>query len=109
MSRQGVNDAISQLQYLRGQLGPQDRGLRSNIDDSLGRLRDLNADPNLLQSAIASDAVASLERLELELQRRMADPQLAHGARLSPAESSSDKYRDAVAEYFKKLSQAKPQ
>jgi hypothetical protein len=109
MSRQGVNDAISQLQYLRGQLGPQDRGLRSNIDDSLGRLRDLNADPNLLQSAIANDAVASLERLELELQRRMADPQLNHGARLSPAESSSDKYRDAVAEYFKKLSQAKPQ
>jgi hypothetical protein len=109
MSRQGVNDAISQLQYLRGQIGPQDRGLRSNIDDSLGRLRDLNADPNLLQSAIANDAVASLERLELELQRRMADPQLAHGARLSPAESSSDKYRDAVAEYFKKLSQAKPQ
>jgi hypothetical protein len=107
LSRQGVQEAIGELNALRGQIGTLDRGLRANVDDSLGRLRDLNADPNKLQSIVSNDAVASLERLELELQKRMADPQQGHGARLSPAEASPEKYRDAVAEYFKKLSQNK--
>jgi hypothetical protein len=107
LSREGIQEAIGELNALRGQIGTQDRGLRANVDDSLGRLRDINSDPNKLQSIVSNDAVASLERLELELQKRMADPQQAHGARLSPAEASPEKYRDAVAEYFKKLSQNK--
>jgi hypothetical protein len=102
-----VRSAIGDLNSLRGRLDPHDRALRGYVDDTIGSLRLLNADPNVLQSTIGQDAVSRLERLEVELARRAGDLQQLEGARLRAPEDSPEKYRDAVAEYFKKLSQSK--
>jgi hypothetical protein len=106
MDRRGLQDAISGLNSLRGRLDPNDRAFRGYVDNTLGSLRTLNADPRLLDSAISQDAVTSLERLEVELGRRLGE-QGAGGARTGAPEASPEKYRDAVAEYFKKLSQGR--
>ena len=106
IDRRGVQDAMGQLNALRGQMAPGDRELRGYFDNAFGALRRLNSDPNVLQSTIGDDAVTHLERLEVELNRRLGEPQ-ATGARSGAPEPSPEKYRDAVAEYFKKLSQPK--
>jgi hypothetical protein len=106
IDRQSIHDAINQLNTFRGQIDPRDHALNTYFDGTLGYLHDLYADPSQLQSTIGQDAVTSLERLEIELNRRLgADLQHSGGARTGAAESSPEKYRDAVAEYFKKLSQ----
>jgi hypothetical protein len=102
-----VRNAIGDLNSLRGRIDPHDRALRGYVDDTIGSLRLLNADPNVLQSTIGQDAVSRLERLEVELARRAGELQQLEGARLRAPEDSPEKYKDAVAEYFKKLSQAK--
>jgi hypothetical protein len=107
MSGLDLQSAIGQLNSLRSGIGPNDRALRGYLDDTLGSLRLLGADPNRLQSTIGEDAVSRLERLEVELARRAGELQQLDGARLRAPEESPEKYRDAVAEYFKKLSQAK--
>ena len=107
MDGQSMRDAIGQLNSLRGRLDPRDRALRGYVDDTIGSLRLLNADPNVLQSTIGQDAVSRLERLEVEFARRSGELQQLEGVRLRAPEDSPEKYRDAVAEYFKKLSQTK--
>jgi hypothetical protein len=107
MDGQSVRGAIDDLNSLRGRLDPHDRALRGYVDDTIGSLRLLNADPNVLESTIGQDAVSRLERLEVELARRSGELQPTEGARLRAPEDSPEKYRDAVAEYFKKLSQVK--
>jgi hypothetical protein len=107
LSARDLQQAIGQLSALRGQISGQDRALGNYLGGTLGYLRDLNADPRVLQATIGQDAVASLERLEAELTRRLGEQQ-AQGARSTSLETPSDKYRDAVAEYFKKLSQTQP-
>ena len=106
IDRRGLQDAIGQLYAYRRQIDPRDRTLYNYIDGTLGYLRDLNANPAVLQSAINQDAVSSLERLEMELSRRVGQQQ-TNNARTTTPESSPEKYRAAVAEYFKKLSQPK--
>ena len=106
IDRQGIQDAIGQLYAFRRQIDPRDRTLYNYLDGTLGYLRDLNANPAVLESAINQDAVSSLERLEVELGRRVGQQQ-ASGARASTPESSPEQYKQAVAEYFKKLSQPK--
>ena len=107
MDRESLRSAISELNSLRGRINPTDRTLSGFVDDTLGSLRLLNADPNRLQTTIGEDAVSRLERLEVELARRTGELQQLQGARLRAPEDSPEKYRDAVAEYFRKLSQAK--
>lgn len=100
-----VQNAIDQLSQLRAQLGPSDRMLFGSINGTLGYLHNLSrADAGLLGGRIDRDAVASLERLEAELSRRVRQQQI-QGARTGSGESAPEKYRDAVAEYFRKLSQ----
>jgi uncharacterized small protein (DUF1192 family) len=95
---------IDQLTGLRSQLGPGDHALGGYIDGTLGYLHHLyNADPGVLQGRITRDAASSLERLEAELSRRVAQQQI-QGARTGAAESAPENYRDAVAEYFRRLS-----
>ncbi len=106
IDRRGFNDAIGQLYAYRRQIDPRDRTLYNYVDGTLGYLRDLNANPGVLDSAISQDAVSSLERLEMELSRRVGQQQ-AGGARSAAPESSPEQYHQAVAEYFKKLSQPK--
>jgi hypothetical protein len=89
---------------MRGQISGQDRALGNYFGGTLGYLRDLNANPGTLQATIGQDAVASLERLEAELSRKLGEQQ-AQGARSGNSETPAEKYRAAVAEYFKKLSQ----
>ncbi len=61
---------------LRGQIDPHDRALYGYVNGALGYLRHLyDADPNLLDSRISHDAVTSLERLEVELNKRVAQQQ----------------------------------
>jgi hypothetical protein len=107
MDGRSLGGAIDDLNSLRGKLDPRDRQLRGYVDDTLGYLRLLHADPNVLQTTIGQDAVSRLERLEVELARRSGELQQLQGARLRAPEDSPEKYRDAVAEYFRKLSQAK--
>ncbi len=108
VDRRDLQQAIGRLSALRGQISGQDRALGSYLGGTLGYLRDLNADPNKLQATIGQDAVASLERLEAELSRRLGEQQAQQGARSGATETSPEKYRDAVADYFKKLSQMTP-
>jgi hypothetical protein len=107
MDGQSVQSAIDELNSLRGRIDPRDRALLGYLNDTLGSLRLLHADPNVLQSTIGEDAVSRLERLEVELARRSGELQQLQGARLLAPEDSPEKYRDAVAEYFRKLSQTK--
>jgi hypothetical protein len=107
MNQESLQGAINDLNSWRGKIDPHDRQLRVAVDDTLGYLRLLHADPNRLQSTIGQDAVSRLERLEVELARRTGELQQLEGARLRAPEDSPEKYRDAVAEYFRKLSQAK--
>ncbi len=106
IDRRGLHDAINQLYAFRRQIDPHDRALYNYLDGTLGYLRDLNARPGVLDAAISQDAVSSLERLEMELSRRVGEP-AAEGARLAAPERSPEQYRQAIAEYFKKLSQPK--
>jgi hypothetical protein len=104
VTRNTLDNAIHQLYALRNQIGTKDRPLSNYIDGTLGYLRDLNANPNVLNTTIGDDAVASLERLEVELSKRTGE-QGTLGARTGARETAPEKYQDAVAEYFKKLSQ----
>ncbi len=104
IDRRSLQEAIGQLSALRGQISGEDRALGNYLGGTLGYLRDLNADPGVLQATIGQDAVVSLERLEAELSQRLGEQQL-QGARSGVAEVPAEKYRDAVAEYFRKLSQ----
>ena len=105
LDRRGVQQAIGQLNWLRTQIDPHDRALGGYIDGALWNLHHLTgAQAGLLDARISRDAVASLERLEMELSKRVALAQ-AQGARTGAAETAPEKYRDAVSEYFKKLSQ----
>jgi hypothetical protein len=105
LDRRGVQDAIGQLNWLRTQIDPRDRALGGYIDGAIWNLHHLTgAQAGLLDARINHDAIASLERLEMELNKRMAQAQ-AQGARTGASEAAPEKYRDAVSEYFKKLSQ----
>jgi hypothetical protein len=56
----------------------------------------------LLESRISHEVLPSLERLEVELSRRVGKD--GENARTAASEAAPEKYRDAVAEYFKRLS-----
>ena len=107
IDREGVQSAISQLRGLRTQVDPHDRALLGYIDGALGTMQHLTgAQAGLLDARISQDAFLNLQRLEVELSKRVAQHE-AGGTRTGAREESPEKYRDAVAGYFKKLSQAK--
>lgn len=99
----GLPDAMRQLSGLRQQVGARDRQLRDDIDGALWSLNRLyGARSGLLDSRISHEVLPSLERLEVELNRRLGKD--GENARTAASESAPEKYRDAVAEYFKRLS-----
>jgi hypothetical protein len=103
IDRDQLKSAITDLNRLRAQMRPNDHSYRY-LDYTLGYLVHLyHADPNVLRAAIAEDAINNLERLEIELaQHAGANVQ---GGRTGTPEAAPQKYKDAVADYFKKLSQ----
>jgi hypothetical protein len=104
VDRDDLKTAITDLNRLRAKMRPNDHSYR-DLDYALGYLvRLYHANPNVLRSAINEDAVAHLERLELELSRQV-NGQTAGAARTAAPETAPRKYRDAVASYFKKLSE----
>jgi hypothetical protein len=107
MSREDIQSAIAQLRGLRDQAGARDRALTGYIDGALGNLQHLTgAQDGLLEARISRDALTSLQRLEIELGKRLAQQQ-NEGTRTGAREDSPEKYHDAVAGYFRKLSGAK--
>ena len=98
-----LQDAERQLSGLRRQLGSRDQQLRQDLDGALWSLNRLyGAQSGLLESRISHEVLPSLERLEVELGRHLGKD--GENARTAASESAPEKYREAVAEYFKRLS-----
>lgn len=93
--------ALNQLAGLRSQVGRDDRQLNSYLNDAIGSLRRMNSQSGLLDARLNNNALISLERLELELARRM---ERKGGARTDTPEDVPESYRGAVATYFRTLS-----
>ena len=95
----GTREVIDDLSAL----ARRDRELRNYANDAIGYIRHLQGQAGLLDARISKDAVASLQRLEVELGRRLGQDQTG-SARTGAREDAPEQYRDAVAEYFRRLS-----
>lgn len=105
LDREDLRAAITDLSRLRAKMRPNDHSYR-DLDGALGYLvRLYHADPSVLRTAINEDAVTNLERLEMELTRQVNNGHGISGARTPAPEQTPEKYRQAVADYFQKLSQ----
>jgi len=98
---QQQSSAADQLGALRSQFGRDDRQMDAYWNDAMGSLRRMDAQAGLLDARLASNAMLSLQRLELELTRRLMQKA---GARTGTPENVPESYRDAVATYFRTLS-----
>jgi hypothetical protein len=101
--RPAISEAMQNLANLRQRLSS--RGGRAYYDSEYAFrfLQDLQgADPNELSRRLNREVLPTLERLEVELKRQGNAP--PEGGRVAAAENAPETYRDAVAEYFKKLS-----
>jgi hypothetical protein len=97
-----VQETIDQLAAIRTQLGRNDRRFSGEVNDAIGRLQHLKGQDGLLDARVNEDTVASLEKLEVELNHRIGQGDDA--TRTGNPELAPEQYRDAVAEYFKRLS-----
>jgi hypothetical protein len=93
--------ALDQLAGLRARFGRDDRQLNSYLNDAMGAVRRMDGQAGLLDARLNSAATLSLERLELELARRLGQKA---GARTNAPENVPEGYREAVATYFRALS-----
>jgi hypothetical protein len=91
------------LSGLRQQLGPRDRDFSRQLEGALGGLRHLNdSRSGELEARLNREILPSLERLEIALNRRVSEQNQA--PRTAASELAPESYRDAVAQYFRKLS-----
>ncbi len=97
-----VQETINDLAALRAQMGRTDRRFGGEVSDAIGMLQHMKGQDGLLDARVNEDTVASLERLEVELNRKLAQGNEAE--RTGAPEPAPEQYRDAVAEYFKRLS-----
>ncbi|MBV9267069.1 MAG: hypothetical protein JO061_12945, partial [Acidobacteriaceae bacterium] len=84
-------------------LGRNDRSLREYTNGAIEYLQHVQGQDGLLDARISANAARSLERLEAELERRLGE-QGSSSARTGAREDAPEAYRDAVAEYFRRLS-----
>jgi hypothetical protein len=99
-----IAEAMQNMASLRRQLAP--RGSRAYYDSEYAFrfLNDLQgADPSELAARLNREVLPALQRLEVDLKREAKTPPGA--GRIAAPEPAPDKYSDAIAEYFKKLSQ----
>jgi hypothetical protein len=92
---------VDQLSGLRSQFGRDDHQLNSDLNDAMGALRRIDSQAGLMDARLDNNALISLERLEVELARRIGQKA---GARTGAPENVPESYRDAVATYFRTLS-----
>ncbi|MCU1291625.1 MAG: hypothetical protein JWP08_475 [Bryobacterales bacterium] len=97
-----IQQTLEDLAALRAQVGRTDRRLSGEVNDAIGLLQHMKGQDGLLDQRVNQDAVASLEKVEVELNRRIGQGNDA--ARTGTPETAPEQYRDAVAEYFKRLS-----
>jgi hypothetical protein len=97
-----VEEALRQLGGLRPRDNRGDYASAWNdVNGVLGDLQRLGqADPGVLAARLNQEVLPAIERLELQL-KRQAGNDSAHATRPDPAPAP---YRDAVAEYFRRLS-----
>jgi hypothetical protein len=98
-----LQQTIRTLNQLRDRYGWQDRQFNYDVNYALGYLQRIyQTRDGQLVARLDHEVLPNLERLELEISRKATE---AGGARTAAAETAPDKYKDAVAEYFRKLSQ----
>jgi hypothetical protein len=94
--------AVEQLSRLRSQVdGKDDRQFDRYWNDAMGAMRRIRSQNGLLDARLDDNALVSLERLEVELARRIGQQA---DARTAAPDDVPQGYRDAVATYFKTLS-----
>ncbi len=99
-----IQEAESAMSGLRRQLGPGDKSLSRQLNGAIGSLRHLDdSRAGVMEARLNQEILPTLERLEGELSRRLTDGNNA--PRTTDAERAPEQYRDAVATYFRKLSQ----
>lgn len=102
---QGYRDTLRELAEARRGLEGEP-GLVRDMDDLVRQMRRLDpsrfpGNPQLLER-MRSELLPAMERLELQLRRKLDDQQ--NGVRAGAAEAVPPGYADAVAEYFRRLS-----
>ena len=101
--RPAIAEAMQNLANLRRQLASRNGRAYYDSEYAFRFLQDLDgADPAELTERLNREVLPSLERLEMDIKREGKAP--PDGGRLAASEPTPDIYRDAVAEYFKKLS-----
>jgi hypothetical protein len=99
-----VQDAMQNLAALRQQLSSKSGRAYYDAEYALRFLHDLEgASPAELSARLDRVVLPSLERLEVDLQNEMKHPPAS--GRVAGPEDSPEAYRDAIAAYFRKLSQ----
>lgn len=98
----GTEETLNQLYALRSEFGRNDRQLNNSLNNAIESLRQIRSEPGRLDALVNQDAVTDLERLELELSRRIGATQT--GARTGAPETAPEQYREALAQYFRQLS-----
>lgn len=84
--------------------GQSDIGVGTDLEGLSGSIQQLaGGDPRELKDRLEREVLPALDRLEIELRRRL-DEQLAENVRTATPEKAPDGYADAVAEYFRRLS-----
>jgi hypothetical protein len=98
-----IAEAMQNLASLRQRLASRSGRAYYDSEYAFRFLQDLEgADPAELTERLNREVLPSLDRLEMDIKREAKAP--PDGGRLAASEPTPDTYRDAVAEYFKKLS-----
>jgi hypothetical protein len=98
-----IRDSLRQLDGVRQRFGDRSDPNWKDIGSVIRELEQINmAQPGLLAARLNQELLPALERLEIEV-KRQAD-QEGNAARSAKPENAPEGYRDAVAEYFRKLS-----
>lgn len=97
-----AEEALDDLNALRAGIARNDRQLNNSLSNAIGSLRQIRSQPGRLDAVMSADTVTNLERVELELARRVSA--IPADARTGSAENAPERYREALAEYFRRLS-----
>lgn len=99
-----IQEAANALSSLRQQLPAGERNLSRQLSGTVGYLRHLDdSRAGEMEARLSRELLPNLERLEAELNRKLEGA--SDSARTTAAEPAPEQYRDAVAKYFRKLSQ----